>query len=275
MAYANQPETMDQRMAAIQKEATRRLAAQKGKPSDMRNMMQIVANEYKGKEAAFDRSNRDTSIELRMPDDVNAYIDKVLGMSGMSGSGANGVPTPPSRPVDPTSAVSSNREDLGPPTGETQFANDAVNPTSTNIPPEDMMQLGGSDYLLGLLGLRANNFDVFDPKNRQPGAGQTSPADSATTPADTGAGTGTAIADPNAAATSVADPNSDFTSLYSLNASQNDDSFARMQAELETAPIAEWRNIVERYGWGINDPAIRDVLAAASNAAKAAARKAF
>lgn len=92
----NMATPVEQRAQDIVTEAKRRLAASGGKASQLEAMTRKVAAEFDRDDQADDQF-RDRDPSFKQPNDIEKYIDDILGMAGMSG--AKNVPIPGERPT--------------------------------------------------------------------------------------------------------------------------------------------------------------------------------
>lgn len=104
--YADLPNP--KRAQEIVAEAKRRLASMNGKPSQLQGMISKVTDEYYQKDQAV-KNDGGMKGQYEQPNNMDAYIDKVLGMSGMTeqpdGDQSADVPIPADRPADQSGGV--------------------------------------------------------------------------------------------------------------------------------------------------------------------------
>lgn len=93
--------TTPDRVQEIIAEARRRVADSGGKASSLPAMIERVTNEFRMRDQQTNQFQ--DRVDYEMPNNMEAYIDRVLQMSGMTGSGSS-VPTPTPRPDGDMSA---------------------------------------------------------------------------------------------------------------------------------------------------------------------------
>lgn len=93
----NMATPVEQRAQDIVAEAKRRLAASGGKASQLPAMTKKVAAEFDRDDQADDQF-RDRNPSFKQPNNIEKYIDDILGMAGMNGAQQN-VPIPADRPT--------------------------------------------------------------------------------------------------------------------------------------------------------------------------------
>lgn len=117
------------RAQEIVAEAKRRLADMNGKPSQLQGMISKVTDEYYQKDQAI-KNGDGLKGQYEQPNNMDAYIDKVLGMSGMTeapdGDQAADVPIPDERPANQSGGVPASVD-----------APASVDGVMTDAPPQD------------------------------------------------------------------------------------------------------------------------------------------
>lgn len=122
--------------------ARRRLADSNGKASQLPAMIQRVTEEFRQRDAQTNMSDARHIDNFEMPNNMDAYIDRVLQMSGMMDAPKAGVPTPTPRPTNDTSEYAA-------PVGEVErggpLPDAAPNPANEEAPDDaSLMKIFGA-----------------------------------------------------------------------------------------------------------------------------------